>query len=191
MGRRAFMLTLLSVALTVGVLTTSIPQAISRQENQAAKPPPLQTTATAQEILFLDEMHAHHLHALFICRLVVSRSADPTLSNIAATVIDSETPELTIVDIWLAASALDIHIGTSPNGIATASQLRELQKSEGTDFDRTAAVLLLSNQRASYELARLSSKGAVGQVGALAKKIAERQSAIVEQLAAWVGANAN
>lgn len=195
MGRRGVAMVVLATALVLAITVVLVPQAISKSARNGGDPkqadpvPSLRASASVQEVLFLDEMQAHHKQAVYIANLVLSRAPGTSIAVVAGAIAKAESDELHTIDAWIMSNALDMRFGTSPNGIATGAQLSSLRAARGGRFASQAAALLLSNQRASAFLASLSSEAPNLQVAQLARTIAARQAAIVTQLQVWVGAH--
>jgi len=147
--------------------------------------------ASGTEILFLDEMVAHHIQAIAIANLVHSRKSSHSLNSIANLILATEPDELRTINSWLAGSAIDYRTGTSPNGIATPNELSALRGATGKRFERLAAEALLRNQEASANLTSLSGNTTFVQLAELARVIKFRQEAVVIQLQSLLNVQRN
>ncbi len=119
------------------------------------------TSYSPADVRFMQDMIPHHHQALQIAALAGERTNRPELIDLAGRVNASQEDEIAFMQQWLRArgervpdpTAHDqMHATHAMAGMATAEQMAELARSEGTDFDRLFLTLMISHHEGAVRM---------------------------------------
>jgi len=143
----------------------------------------------ADDVMFAQQMIAHHGQALDMAKLVPSRSTDPKVADLAARIEKAQDPEIRQMRAWLATwgagSATDMpgmtH-GAMP-GMMPADEMSKLEAAKGTEFDRRWLDMMIRHHQGAVDMAETElSRGGNAEAKALARKIIDAQQAEITEM---------
>jgi len=117
----------------------------------------------AADTLFVQRMIPHHAQALEMTALVRGRSASPDLPLLAQRIETSQRDEIALMERWLRERGEPIptpHAGhpghdTLMPGMLNDTQLAQLERARGAEFDRLFLELMISHHEGALTMVRL------------------------------------
>ena len=112
---------------------------------------------TEADVRFMQGMIAHHAQAIYMSRMAAAHGAGPHLLKFAQKIDQSQIVEIRLMQQWLRANGQDApdtsswHSMQMP-GMLTAEQLKQLDGSKGTDFDRNFLVLMIQHHNGALKM---------------------------------------
>jgi uncharacterized protein (DUF305 family) len=112
------------------------------------------------DIDFLNGMIVHHNQAIFMSKLADKRTNNKTIIDLADRIDVSQEDEINFMESWLKSREEmmsnmghdhDMHMKMS--GMATPKQLKDLENSKSTDFDRLFLQLMIAHHDGALEMA--------------------------------------
>ena len=112
------------------------------------------TSYSADDVQFMQDMIPHHHQAMEMSALVAGRTNRPELIDVAGRIDASQGDEIAFMQEWLRergehvpdpAQHAAMHTSHTMAGMATPEQMAELAASEGTDFDRLFLQLMITH----------------------------------------------
>ncbi|MEX2495399.1 MAG: DUF305 domain-containing protein [Woeseia sp.] len=119
------------------------------------------TSYSPADVRFMQDMIPHHHQALQMAALAGERTNRPELLDLAGRVNASQEDEIAFMQQWLRARGETVpepaahhgmHTGHAMAGMATAEQMAELARSEGTDFDRLFLTLIIAHHEGAVRM---------------------------------------
>lgn len=121
---------------------------------------------TAAEVQFMGQMIVHHAQALVLSRMAVSRTVQEEVLGLARRIERSQTDEIGLMQSWLESRdeptpdppvEFETWLVRTPDsmsmhGMLTASELRELDRAEGPDFDRRFLIAMIRHHRGALTM---------------------------------------
>ena len=113
----------------------------------------------AADVKFLKGMIAHHQQAIVMSRLANKRTNNKTIIDLANRIDVSQDDEINFMESWLKSRKEimpkmshdhDMHMEMA--GMATPQQLKSLENSESTDFDRLFLQLMIAHHDGALEM---------------------------------------
>lgn len=192
---RAATVTLTSIAAAV-VLT-----ACGGGDESAAQPA-ANAPFNVSDVRFAQEMIPHHLQAVKMASLAVTRAKDPKVKSLAAAIAAGQQPEIGPMQDWLKSWGEPLMAGmpgmdfsqmkpeqlaeTMPGampGMASGTDLARLSAAKGARFDRLFLMLMLEHHRGAVEMAKAQrSGGKAPEAITLAEEIESAQSAEIARM---------
>ncbi|ACZ83114.1 DUF305 domain-containing protein [Streptosporangium roseum] len=154
----------------------------------AATSPQPSASFNDADVTFAQMMIPHHEQAVEMAELAESRAGDPEVKELAAKIKVAQDPEIAIMNGWLSAwgkptGPEEGHEGHDMPGMMTGEDMAKLRESEGAEFDRMFAKLMIAHHKGAIEMARTEqARGSSPEAKALARNIETTQQAEVEQL---------
>ena len=106
-------------------------------------------------------MILHHQQAIVMSNMADKRTNNKTIVDLANRIDASQEDEISFMENWLNLRDEDISINHSDHhmqigmaGMASKSQLKELEKSESTDFDRLFLQLMISHHDGALKMVK-------------------------------------
>ena len=112
---------------------------------------------TEADVHFMQGMIAHHAQAIYMSNMAGAHEGNPRLLKFAAKIAQSQTAEIRLMQGWLrrnGQSAPDTsswHTMQMP-GMLTAQQLKDLDGSNGVDFDREFLNLMIQHHEGALQM---------------------------------------
>lgn len=126
---------------------------------------------TVADVRFMQGMIAHHAQAIFMSRMAAAHGASPRLQRFADKIDQSQQAEIRLMQGWLRANGQAAPDTSSWRhmmmpGMLTAEQLRQLDASQGAEFDRQFLTLMIQHHRGALSMVHdlLSTYGAAQDV---------------------------
>ena len=119
------------------------------------------TTYVDADVNFLQGMIIHHQQAIVMSNMADKRTNNKTIVDLANRIDASQEDEIIFMKNWLNLRDEDIslnhsdhhmHIGMA--GMASDSQLKELENSDSTDFDRLFLQLMISHHDGALKMVK-------------------------------------
>ena len=119
------------------------------------------TTYVDADVNFLQGMIIHHQQAIVMSNMADKRTNNKTIVDLANRIDASQEDEISFMKNWLNLRDEDIslnhsdhhtHIGMA--GMASDSQLKELENSDSTDFDRLFLQLMISHHDGALKMVK-------------------------------------
>ena len=119
------------------------------------------TSYSAADVRFMQDMIPHHHQALQMAELVGDRTNHPELLDIAGRIDASQSDEIDFMQQWLRERGEDVadptahdamHISHNMAGMATPEQMAELAASESTAFDRLFLTLMVTHHEGAVTM---------------------------------------
>lgn len=166
----------LSLAITLSIVTIFASSSVQAQEapivqpgapGQPAKMLSAQdavkianTSFSIDDVIFMQNMIPHHGQAVDMAVLVDSRTNNTELIDIAGRIRKSQDDEIAFMKDWLIERAQSVemdhanHMDHSVMGMATPSQMEDLENSKGTDFDRLFLTLMIPHHEGAIRMVK-------------------------------------
>ena len=119
------------------------------------------TTYVDADVNFLQGMILHHQQAIVMSNMADKRTNNKTIVDLANRIDASQEDEISFMENWLNLRDEDISINHSDHhmqigmaGMASKSQLKDLEKSESTDFDRLFLQLMISHHDGALKMVK-------------------------------------
>tara|TARA_A100001015_G_scaffold185515_1_gene206432 strand:+ start:733 stop:2994 length:2262 start_codon:yes stop_codon:yes gene_type:complete len=119
------------------------------------------TTYVDADVNFLQGMIIHHQQAIVMSNMADKRTNNKTIVDLANRIDASQEDEISFMENWLNLRDEDISINHSDHhmqigmaGMASKNQLKELEKSESTDFDRLFLQLMISHHDGALKMVK-------------------------------------
>ena len=119
------------------------------------------TTYVDADVNFLQGMIIHHQQAIVMSNMADKRTNNKTIVDLANRIDASQEDEISFMKNWLNSRDEDIsvkhgdhhmHIGMA--GMASENQLKELEESESTDFDKLFLQLMISHHDGALKMVK-------------------------------------
>ena len=152
---------LLAFPLMIACSSGEKPAATVQQQAMAGMSAPVKIPAgaifTEADVHFMQGMIAHHAQAIYMSNMAGAHEGNPRLLKFAAKIAQSQTAEIRLMQGWLrrnGQSAPDTsswHTMQMP-GMLTAQQLKDLDGSNGVDFDREFLNLMIQHHEGALQM---------------------------------------
>ena len=112
---------------------------------------------TEADVPFMQGMIAHHAQAIYMSRMAAAHGANAHLLKFAQKIDQSQVVEIRLMQGWLRANGQDAPDTSSWRsmqmpGMLTADQLKTLDGSKGTEFDRQFLVLMIQHHNGALKM---------------------------------------
>jgi uncharacterized protein (DUF305 family) len=112
---------------------------------------------TEADVRFMQGMIAHHAQAIYMSRMASGHGASPHLLKFAQKIDQSQIVEIRLMQDWLRANGQEAPDTSSWRsmqmpGMLTADQLKQLDASKGTEFDRQFLVLMIQHHNGALKM---------------------------------------
>ena len=117
------------------------------------------TSYVEADVKFLEGMIIHHQQAILMSQLASKRTNNKTIIDLANRIDVSQEDEIDFMDSWLKSrdegisnKSNDHHMHMHMAGMASPQQLKTLENSESTDFDRLFLQLMIAHHDGALEM---------------------------------------
>ena len=117
------------------------------------------TSYVEADVKFLEGMIIHHQQAILMSQLASKRTNNKTIIDLANRIDVSQEDEIDFMDSWLKSrdegisnKSNDHHMHINMAGMASPQQLKTLENSESTDFDRLFLQLMIAHHDGALEM---------------------------------------
>lgn len=114
---------------------------------------------TKADVEFMQGMIAHHAQAIAMSRLAETRGANPRVLRFAMKIDQSQRAEIRLMQEWLVANkqfAPDTtsHTTMMMAGMLTPAQMKMLESTKGTEFDRQFLTLMIKHHEGALQMVK-------------------------------------
>jgi uncharacterized protein (DUF305 family) len=112
---------------------------------------------TEADVRFMQGMIAHHAQAIYMSRMAAAHGANPRVLKFANKIDQSQIAEIRLMQGWLRANN-QIAPDTSSwrtmpmPGMLTADQLKQLDASKGTEFDKQFLTFMIQHHNGALKM---------------------------------------
>ncbi|WP_405483126.1 DUF305 domain-containing protein [Streptomyces sp. NBC_00009] len=149
------------------------------------------------DVSFAKEMIQHHRQAVEMAGLAEGRAASKDVKSLAARIEGAQDPEIENMSGWLTAwgeevpadmSGMGHDMSSSMPGMMSASDMDELKKASGGDFDKKFLAMMVKHHEGAVAMGRTEkSDGKYGPATRLAADVVTAQTAEIEQMNKMLG----
>jgi uncharacterized protein (DUF305 family) len=112
---------------------------------------------TAADVEFMQGMIAHHAQAIHMSKMAATHGASPKLLKFTQKVDQGQTAEIVLMQEWLRRNGQFVPDTSSWRthmmpGMLTADQLRTLEASRGTAFDRNFLEMMIQHHQGALKM---------------------------------------
>lgn len=141
------------------------------------------------DIMFAQMMIPHHQQAVDMGSLAPSRAYSPEVKKLAAQIKTEQAPEIAQMKAWLKSAGAPLEMGhdMGMGGMLSKSQMAELGKARGAEFDRLYLEGMIQHHKGAISMAKMVKNSSNAKVRMLARAIITSQSeqiTFMEQLLA-------
>jgi uncharacterized protein (DUF305 family) len=146
---------------------------------------------TKADVQFMQGMIAHHAQAVFMTSLAKSHGASPKVLFLANKIDQSQAPEIRMMQGWLYEKKQFVpdtssHHNMVMPGMLTPTQIADLEKARGPEFDRQFLNLMIQHHQGALKMVAdlFASPGAAQDidVNVFANDVDATQSAEIAQM---------
>jgi uncharacterized protein (DUF305 family) len=161
----------------------------------------------AQDVSFAQGMIPHHQQALEMAQLAADRASSAEVKDLASRVEKAQDPEIKTMSGWLTAwgedvptssdstadtadsmPGMDHSAGSGMPGMMSGSDMAELEKMSGTDFDTMFLTMMVEHHKGAVAMAAAEkSKGEYGPATSMADDISTSQTAEITEMNKLLG----
>ena len=134
-----------------------------------AKPDRERYAATKADVDFMSGMIHHHSQAIVMAKMAPTHGASPSVQTLASRIINAQTDEINLMSQWLRdhnqpvpePSPMGVkmkmggeeHVMLMP-GMLTEEQMKQLEASRGTDFDKSFLTLMIQHHSGAVTMVK-------------------------------------
>jgi uncharacterized protein (DUF305 family) len=112
---------------------------------------------TTADVHFMQGMIAHHGQAIYMSQMAAAHGASPHLLKLANKIDQSQRAEITLMQGWLRANGQNVPNGDSwhtvmMSGMLTPEQLKDLDASHGTDFEKNYLTMMIQHHEGALKM---------------------------------------
>ncbi|MEV2216977.1 DUF305 domain-containing protein [Streptomyces sp. NPDC050997] len=158
----------------------------------------------AQDVSFAQGMIPHHRQALEMAKLAADRASSAKVKDLAARVEKAQDPEIKTMSGWLRSWGEDVPTssdstaesmpgmdhsgGSAMPGMMDGSDMDELEKASGADFDTMFLTMMIDHHKGAVDMAGTEkSKGEYGPATSMADDIVTAQTAEMTEMNKLLG----
>ncbi|MER6783101.1 DUF305 domain-containing protein [Streptomyces sp. NPDC000658] len=159
-----------------------------------------------QDVSFAQGMIPHHRQALEMAELAAGRAASAQVKDLASRIEKGQDPEIKTMSGWLASwgekvpaasdgmaesmPGMDHSGGKAMPGMMGASDMDELKKASGKDFDAMFLAMMVRHHQGAVAMADVEkSKGEYGPAKTMADAVVTAQTAEIAEMNRLLGKN--
>ena len=135
---------------------------------------------SANDQMFAQMMIPHHEQAIEMSKLALAISKDSEVLQLAEQIKSAQGPEIEQMKSW-GASGSD-HAGHAMGGMLSDSEMEELTKATGSDFDRLFLEGMIKHHKGAIEMAQMVLDSDNAEAAKLGKEIVRTQQAEINQM---------
>ncbi|MEU0543619.1 DUF305 domain-containing protein [Nocardia sp. NPDC005978] len=175
---------------------SQVTAASSTATTLTSAPAATRTDFDEDDVSFLQMMYPHHAQAVDMAAMVPSRSQNPELIALAASVEQAQTPEMQQITALLTAFGKGAPSATAGghaghggmSGMMTEAQMTELQGLTGVEFDRMWMRMMIEHHEGAITMANAElTDGVNPDAKAMAKAIVTGQQTEIDQMRTMLG----
>lgn len=141
------------------------------------------------DVIFAQQMIAHHEQALEMAEMALEQSSTDEVSDLARRIQEAQTPEIETMKAWLTGwdepaspEGMPMDHGAA-GGMMSEAQMNELQLESGKAFDRAFLEMMMEHHRGAIVMATDQiENGQFPDAVALARAIKDAQEAEVREM---------
>ncbi|WP_371668357.1 DUF305 domain-containing protein [Streptomyces sp. NBC_00289] len=157
----------------------------------------------AQDTSFAQGMIPHHQQALEMAKLAADRASSAQVKDLASRIEKAQDPEIKTMSGWLTSWGEDVptssdstaesmpgmdHSGSGMPGMMDGSDMDELEKASGTDFDTMFLTMMIDHHKGAVDMATTEkSKGEYRPATSMADDIVTAQTAEIAEMNKLLG----
>ncbi|MFI5473580.1 DUF305 domain-containing protein [Streptomyces cacaoi] len=158
----------------------------------------------AQDVSFAQGMLPHHQQALEMAELAADRASSTEVKDLASRIEKAQDPEIRTIGGWLTSwgedvptssdstkesmPGMDHSAGAGMPGMMDGSDMDELEKASGTDFDTMFLTMMIDHHEGAVAMATTErSKGEYGPATSMADDIITAQTAEIAKMNKLLG----
>jgi len=156
--------------------------------NASSSAPATAAGRNDNDVMFAQQMVAHHSQALDMAKLVPSRSTDPKVLDLAGRIEKAQGPEIRQLQGWLTAwgtamPGMTHGSGGSMPGMLSDADLKQLEAAKGAEFDKGWLGMMIEHHQGAVDMAKTElAQGGNADAKALAQKIIDAQQAEITEM---------
>jgi uncharacterized protein (DUF305 family) len=131
---------------------------------------------SSADINFAEMMIPHHEQALLMSEIALSNSQSAEIQDLATQIRDAQDPEIEQMKSWPAVNPT-LHAGHTMDGMLTESELDQLRRATGPEFDRLFLVGMIKHHQGAIDMAKPVIESMNSEVQQLAREIIRAQEA--------------
>jgi uncharacterized protein (DUF305 family) len=135
---------------------------------------------SANDQMFAQMMIPHHEQAIEMSKLALAISKDSEVLQLAEQIESAQGPEIEQMKSW-GASDSD-HAGHAMDGMLSDSEMEELTKATGSEFDRLFLEGMIKHHEGAIEMAQMVLDSDNAKAAKLGKEIVRTQQAEINQM---------
>lgn len=129
---------------------------------------------SSQDVNFAEEMIPHHQQALEMSDFALANSSNPEILELAKQIKDAQDPEIELMSSWPGVNP-STHAGHTMAGMLSAGEMKKLQQSKESEFDRLFLTGMIKHHQGAIDMAKVVVDSDNQEVSALAKSIIAAQ----------------
>ncbi|WP_405966479.1 DUF305 domain-containing protein [Streptomyces sp. NBC_00015] len=158
----------------------------------------------AQDVSFAQGMIPHHQQALEMAELAADRASSAGVKSLASRIEEAQGPEIRTIGGWLKSwgehvptssdsttesmPGMDHSAGSGMPGMRDGSDMDELDKASGTDFDTMFLTMMIDHHEGAVAMATTEKgKGVYGPATSMADDIVTAQTAEIAEMNKLLG----
>lgn len=135
---------------------------------------------SANDQMFAQMMIPHHEQAIEMSKLALATSKDSEVLQLAEQIKSAQGPEIEQMKSW-GASGSD-HAGHRIGGMLSDSEMEELTKATGSEFDRLFLEGMIKHHEGAIEMAQMVLDSDNAEAAKLGKEIVRTQQVEINQM---------
>lgn len=168
-------------------------------DSNDSRTPAASATFNAADVEFVQSMIPHHEQAVMMSEMAETAASDPDVQSLAADIKAAQAPEIEQMRGWLkewGQKELDAggHAamghgsgGMNMPGMMSDSELADLNRASGTDFDEMFLTMMIAHHEGAIEMAETVNKdGKDPDVADLADAIIKAQATEIATMKGWL-----
>lgn len=139
-----------------------------------------------QDLMFMNMMIVHHDQAIEMAELAANRTDNEKVLELADNISKAQKAENRQMTEWMRSMGYKPGNHHRMAGMATPEEMQELENSEGADFDRLFAELMIEHHRGGIEMARnFREVGKHPRLKDMQTEMIETQQEEIEKMQNW------
>lgn len=118
------------------------------------------------DVTFATQMIPHHRQAVEMAKLAETRAGSQQVKDLAMQIMNAQGPEIQTMSGWLTAwgkpvpaddssmGGMDMSSGSTMPGMMSSTEMDELKKATGADFDQMFLTMMIAHHQGAIEMAK-------------------------------------
>ncbi len=143
------------------------------------------TAMNSSEIMFSQNMIAHHEQAITMSDLALENSTNKEVLTLAAQIKAAQSPEIVQMKSWLDTAGAGYVMGghdMGMNGMLSDSDITVLKSAKGKTFDKLFLQGMIAHHEGAIQMAKMIEKSDNPEIKALHDAIVKTQSAEINKM---------